>query len=222
MQPLRWNGSAITSCSKRSRAAAAGKDKLLGTPDDVAVQLVTPLYDAAVRQVRLAPSAVLKQKQALQLTVNGTTGVVDESGTRLNGDGDAIPGGDYVAIIGSKFAYLDHDRDKVSLALAKGGLMRLTRRPDGEGQALQVGLLGSVTSKTALSGKVTAPKSGGSDRCTAIQSVTGLGPGQRKAPACTAAKPGFEFGTISAAVVDELLAAAQVSDPLPLKDAARV
>jgi hypothetical protein len=155
-------------------------------------------------------AAEIKLKTAFQITVDGTPGVTDLEGASLDGDSNGIGGGDYAAIVGAKFSFLDHDGDRVSLGLKKGGLMHLTRRPNGDARDLKMGLLGTVTASTALSGKVKANRAAPSDTCADIATVTGLGAGQRRLAPC-GQKPGFRVGSISAVVVDALFDAGELT-----------
>jgi hypothetical protein len=190
---------------------------LLGTADDPLVLLAAPLYDSAGRAVHLAVAPgqkSLKLSRALQLTLDGTRSILDEAGNRLDGDEDGSPGGDFVAIAGPKFSYRDRDGDTVSLALAKGGSLVLSRHPDGEGKSLVV--LPPVTTTTVLSGKVKRPKSGLTDGITTLQSISGLGVALNKLPLCGVGPQPLTSGcfqtppaAISAAVVDSLLQSGQ-------------
>lgn len=193
------------------RVVLAGKDNRLGTADDTPVALKYAEYDPARLWVEIEFATPMKSKTAMQITVDGTPGITDESGLSLDGDRDSVAGGDYVALIGPKFSYVDHDGDVVSLDLKNGGLMWLTRQPNGDGGDLAVGLAGTVTTKTTLSGSVKPPKSGGTDRLADLASIQGLDVGLNKLPVYTPARPGFRIGATSSMLVDELLAAGSLS-----------
>jgi uncharacterized repeat protein (TIGR01451 family) len=66
-------------------------------------------------------------------------GLVDPDGVPIDGDGDFLPGGDFVGLIdvGHSVRYRDTDGDLVALALL-GGQIELARRADGQPRSMRL------------------------------------------------------------------------------------
>src|SRR5262249_16907342 len=105
-----------------------GKDKRLGTADDQAITLGSAPYDPAATTVSVTPIKPCATTQSLQIVARGLT---DLAGNSLDGDGNGIPGADFIVMVGTRFSYVDGDGDIVSFTLAKGGVMQLRRGTDG-------------------------------------------------------------------------------------------
>jgi uncharacterized repeat protein (TIGR01451 family) len=69
-----------------------------------AVRLTAADYNATAQTVTLHPNQLLPLKFHYQLVVNGTsaTGVSDLSGALIDGNGDGVPGGNYVRVFGGE------------------------------------------------------------------------------------------------------------------------
>lgn len=191
--------------------ALAGRDRVLGTVDDSFTLVRTAAYDAASLQVRLIPWKSLKLTSPIQVTVNGSSGLMNQTGFRLDGDNDGSPGGDFVAIVGAKFSYLDHDLDVVSLQLSRGGLLLLTRQSNGDGNDLTIGLLSGVTPRNVLSGRVQPRADGLSDRCTSFRSIIWLGRATNRLPGCIVVATDSARQTLDADVFDSVLGSTEFS-----------
>ncbi len=153
---------------------SAGKDKKLGTADDIAVPLASVVYDQAVRTIQLTPVKALKAGQFFKLSILDTGDITDIVGNRLDGDMNGVSGGDCVALIarGTKVKYTDSNGDAVSLSLKKGGTMEIVRRLDGEAAHLRLADL--VAGSSALAAKVKASSLGG-DGITKLDLLSGAG-----------------------------------------------
>jgi type VI secretion system secreted protein VgrG len=69
------------------RLVAAGRDRRLGTADDVPIALRSVVHDAAARTITLTSRRRLPLHQSYQLTIRGgTSGVTDLAGNGLAGD----------------------------------------------------------------------------------------------------------------------------------------
>jgi len=183
----------------------AGRDKRVGTADDTTVTFAAPVYDDALRTVRLTPNTPLAANQFFLVTVNGTTSVTDLAGNRLDGNLDGTSGDDFIASFarGTKLAFLDRDNDKVSLKI-KGGVLDLVRRFDGQAETLRATRAG--TAATTVSGKVKSGAGGnGAAVISSLRGVVGTGITNNLST------PPFQFGAISAVVVDRLLDADDLS-----------
>jgi hypothetical protein len=101
-----------------------------------------------------------------------------------------------------KLSHTDRNRDTISLSLSRisGGLMQLTRRADGEGQALS--LIDTIARQSVVSGTVKKLRRGG-DGVTTLASLNPPTGFTNRLPAQ------FQIATpLVAAVVDEVLASA--------------
>lgn len=72
-----------------------GRDRKLGTRDDVAGRFRSKSFDPASRSLTLVPSKKLTAKGAIRLRINGVT---DASGRAIDSDGDGVPGGPLLTI----------------------------------------------------------------------------------------------------------------------------
>jgi Tol biopolymer transport system component len=86
------------------RLVAPGPDRRFGTRDDRRIWIRSATYDAALREVTLAPRSRLALRQGYRLTVVGSapSGLADESGEFLDGGGTGRGGSDFVADFGGE------------------------------------------------------------------------------------------------------------------------
>jgi Ca2+-binding RTX toxin-like protein len=186
----------------------AGRDKRACTADDTNVPFAAPVYDAALRTVRLTPNAPLATNLFFCVTVNGTTTINDLAGNPLDGNRDGTAGDNFIASFarGTKLAFLDRDNDKVSLKI-KGGVLELIRRTDGQAETIRATRTGSAV--TILSGSVKRAASGnGTAVINSLRGVVGSGITNNLRT------PPFQITAISAAIVDRLLDADELSGPI--------
>jgi len=75
----------------------AGADGRFGTKDDRRIGLKSASYNPVTHSVTLRPNRRLNWHRKFQITVVGTgpTGLSDQLGNLMDGDGDGMPGGDY-------------------------------------------------------------------------------------------------------------------------------
>ncbi|QEH37901.1 CotH protein [Aquisphaera giovannonii] len=80
------------------RLVQAGRDRKFGTKDDVVVRLRSATLDGSGTHVILAARKKLQanRKYQLQVSGSGATALTDAAGNALDGDGDALAGGDAV------------------------------------------------------------------------------------------------------------------------------
>ncbi len=78
----------------------AGKDKKIGTRDDVRVPLASASYDPESDTVTLVPKGGvrLRLNSTIQLRINGA-GILDADGVAVDGDDDGAPGGKAIAVV---------------------------------------------------------------------------------------------------------------------------
>jgi uncharacterized repeat protein (TIGR01451 family) len=83
------------------RLVAPGRDGRFGTRDDRVLVVRSASYDPTRRTVTLAPAGRLKLRSVYQLTISAAApgGVADTNGCLLDGNRDAVPGGNYVGLI---------------------------------------------------------------------------------------------------------------------------
>lgn len=185
-------------------ASSAGRDGIFGTSDDRLISLRAAEYDANLRRVRLTPTKPLNLASFVVVTLNGNTRLVDTRGNLFDGDRDGIPGGIGTVMLGTHISYADRNGDAVSLALAGGGFMVLTRDSTLEAEQLQ--LIKTVPGRSALSGKIKA-KSPAGDGITHIPSITGAAGVNR----IGLRSPPFVIGNVAASLVDRLLESGELT-----------
>lgn len=154
---------------------SAGPDGVLSTADDFSIPLASASYNPERLEVLLTPASPLALNTFNQLIVNGnpsaTAGLTNVRGDLLDGDSNGVNGGAYGAIFGAgfRFVYLDRNGDRVSLRLARGGLLELRRGIDGEAQQLR--LVQTVPRRSILKGSVKRARTG--DGQTTLGSLSG-------------------------------------------------
>jgi len=178
---------------------APGRDKRLGTGDDVTVPLRSATLDAAANSVRLVPMTAQKLNLFFQINVLAKTDLTDVAGNALAAD--AAPGVAFSTIVGlgTKLRFVDPDGDSVSLALTRGGLVQLTAGSTGVRLRLD-----GTTGASTLTGSVKQPRRGGGGNGTAvIQSITAPSTFVNRLPASIVVNDPIQ--PVLAAVIDELL-----------------
>jgi hypothetical protein len=201
--------SAPSATANNFQVIAAGRDKRIGTADDVPVGLSSVSF-VAPTMIRLTPTlaTAIKNNQFFRLTAfaaagAGRPGISDAAGNPLDGNRNGTAGDDYSVFAGrgTKFSYTDSDRDTVAFALKTGAMTIVRDAATGEGIALR---LTGTTSRSVLSGSVKRPRTGGTPNNgrTTLESITGLGAGRNNLSATQFIIPA---GQISAVVVDSLL-----------------
>jgi hypothetical protein len=145
---------------------AAGRDGRFGTADDRSIPLLAAAYDEAMRQVTLTPPAPLGANVLYRVSINhlltpgNGSGVSDRAGNLLDGDGDGLPGGRFVADVGTgtRLSYRNLDGDRVTLRLARGGRMDLWVADSGEARLIT--LADTVAGRSQLGGSVIRARTG--------------------------------------------------------------
>lgn len=91
---------------------SAGRDLMFGTRDDVRSAVRSAVYNATANTVTLTPTGKLRSTAPMRLTVlasNSSTSVTDARGNLIDGNGDGVPGGNYVGRVGP-LAYVKSQR----------------------------------------------------------------------------------------------------------------
>jgi uncharacterized repeat protein (TIGR01451 family) len=184
---------------------ALGRDGRPGTRDDRAIGVQSVSYDPATGNLVVVPDRPLRGNQFYRLVINAAapSGLADQAGIPLDGDDDGVSGGSFSVSFSraQQLRYPDRNGDIVTLRLARGGVLDLTRFADGEGRDLR--LLGARPGRSVLSGNVLRRRRIGDGRTT-LQTITGLDPnGTIRSRLRT---PPFFIGQIVPTGVDTLLA----------------
>jgi subtilisin-like proprotein convertase family protein len=195
----------------------AGFDGVFGSFDDRVIPLAVPQYFAAQNRVVLTSIRGFGLNRLYRLMVADE--VTSPGGTPIDGDGDGVAGGDFVAFVlrGYRADYRDSDGDFVHLELPKrAGLFDLILDADRDGSTirLETDVPGqNVTpGRSRLSGRVT--RSNGSDGEAVFDTLTGsTGISLDGLPRCPSPVPPtggltpgcFDIGDVSASVVDRML-----------------
>lgn len=135
------------------------------------------VYDDSERTVTLIPDFDFYVGRYLRVVKvrSGEDGVKDLAGNPLDGDNDAVAGGQAVmrfkSAYGKNVKYVDQDGDRVRLNLRGGGrvfaLQWLNPHENASsGQAVQVWLTGSVRVTSVLRGSVAPTRRGGDGHAT--------------------------------------------------------
>jgi uncharacterized repeat protein (TIGR01451 family) len=158
------------------RITLLGRDGVLGTRDDRHVAVKSAVYDGAAHAVTVTTARKLPQNQLIGMTASGSDAVaiLASSGGPIDGDGNGVPGGDYVGSAGRGrlLTYLDASGDTVTLRLSGPGSMELIRGPEGNARALIVS--GTNARRSSLTGSVRRGKRAGNG-VTPIRAISGLG-----------------------------------------------
>jgi hypothetical protein len=108
-----------------------GRDRRLGTRDDILIGLRSAVYDAATRTVTLTTVGRIRPNTNILVTINAATddpsvpvGVANLQGTLLDGNNDGRPGGVFRQVINS--GSLPH-----VFGANEGGLSRFPGRRGG-------------------------------------------------------------------------------------------
>ena len=132
------------------RLVLPGKDDRMGTEDDLVVPIVAATYDEDTQTVTLEPRYRLPYQAFARLEVRsgGESGLVGEGGSALDGDGDGVAGGAFIARSG-RGIYLDRAevlRESASPGSQPSpGPLRLVVRTGG--QAYRVGQIAPLFSR---------------------------------------------------------------------------
>jgi hypothetical protein len=97
---LALSDSVMNAGSAKYRLTRPGRDKRFGTADDVAIALKRPVYDPTHRTITLKPrKRLVLTKLLVELTASG---LLDSTGTAVDGDRDGNPGGTFVAFFNKR------------------------------------------------------------------------------------------------------------------------
>ncbi len=195
----------------------AGLDGVYGNEDDRVIPLAVPRYFASQNRVVLTAIRGFGLNRVYRLLVADE--VTSPGGAPIDGDGDGVAGGDFVAFVlrGYRADYRDSDGDLVHLELPKrAGLFDLILDSDRDGRTirLETDVPGqNVTpGRSRLSGRVT--RRNGSDGEALFDTLTGsAGINLGALPRCPSPVPPdgsppvgcFDIGDVSASVVDRML-----------------
>jgi hypothetical protein len=189
------------------RIVTAGRDGRFGTSDDVSSVPASATYDPAAATIALGPGNRLPLNQLFEIVVTSpaspaAAGVTDVAGNALDGDRNAIQGGNYTALLArgnNRLTYLDRTGDTVTLTITRG-IMDLLLGADGEAVHLS---LHDGPGASSLTGRVRTR--GNAASTTTIRLVTGMTGIQSSLPPTE-----FRFTGSSSAAIDELLAAGEL------------
>ncbi len=147
----------------------------LGLPGGV-VPISQVFYNASIRAVWLVPSRALPAGAFHQVILDGTSasGVADVFGNKLDGDGNGVPGGNFLASFarGTNLSYRDNNSDLVNLRLSGSGTIDSVL--NASGAALSTSVIGADPMRSVLSGSVRRTSLGG-DGVTSLGALTGVG-----------------------------------------------
>lgn len=93
-----------------SEIVSAGRDGRFGTVDDIAIPIRSVSYQPGMNTAVVTPERPLVPTLLYLLQINrflgpvAGSGVADVAGNLLDGDGDGLPGGKFVAVLGSPLA----------------------------------------------------------------------------------------------------------------------
>ncbi len=147
----------------------AGRDRLFGTPDDILVELATPVYNDQARTVTLQALRGFSANTFFQLVIDDV--LTDSSGNHLDGDFSGVAGGDLVHTIArtkKALLYTDSNGDVVTLTPSRGVFAEVVRFANGEGRFLT---LTPSRAGGALSGAVR--RAGAGDGLTNFDTLRG-------------------------------------------------
>ncbi|AGA29910.1 Calx-beta domain-containing protein [Singulisphaera acidiphila] len=144
-----------------------GPDGRFGTSDDRPILLQPPGYDPAHNTVTLVPTTPLLANRFYYVQASG---IRDIAGNLLVPGPGATSANQFGAYLvrGTSLQYLDSHQTVVSVGVAGGGLLDLTRYANGDGDRLQ--LLNPTPRRTVLTGRVR-----GGQNTSSFSSITGLG-----------------------------------------------
>ncbi|MEW4566741.1 hypothetical protein AB1L88_02625 [Tautonia sp. JC769] len=159
-----------------ARAADPGNYRLeLVHPNGRArtVPLRSVSYDPNTWTVTLETHRPIPPGRTLRVTVR-SGGLTTPDGAPIDGDGDFVPGGDFVGLIsaGRTLHAREADGDRVALAMSHG-LLELQRRPNGDALALR---LVTVARRATLMGRV--HRAVGGDGLATLPQLTFSGPAE--------------------------------------------
>jgi len=187
------------------QVVTVGRNGQVGAP----VGILAAQVAADLQTVNLVFAGPVPTGTFVRIAVNAALegGVADLAGNPIDGDGDGLPGGDFVTTLARAsnqqiLSYIDADGDLVELAVFGGGGLEVTRDASGEGQVARI--LDAVPFQTILRGRVT--RQGGGDGRTTLDRIEGLEPFGRVRSALRT--PPFFVGSqpLNPAAIDALLA----------------
>ncbi len=142
----------------------AGRDRLFETPDDVFFGITQAESLAEDSAVRLRIDRALPTSTFFQVRINevansavGEAGVAGSEGLLLDGDGDGVPGGTFIARFasGRTLNYRDAAGNFVSFGITGSGELQLEREPSGDARTLRV--VTAPGNRPIVSGRLRAP-----------------------------------------------------------------
>jgi uncharacterized repeat protein (TIGR01451 family) len=141
------------------------------------IPIASVSYTPGGRTLLITPAKPLRLGVFYEFEINGSTagGVTDQFGNLLNSNGvTGVAPSSFIETIarGSSLTYIDRGNNTVNIRLTGGGVIDLTRGPDGEGQIMR--LIGTVPGRSTLSGSV-RKRSLHSSGVTTLQTIEGLG-----------------------------------------------
>lgn len=165
------------------------------------IRLRAATYDPNTHSVRLTPAKPLAWDQVFHLSIDGSSGLADRFGNRLDGDADGRSEGDFKAAFGrgTSLTYVDSEGDLVTLQLSGNGAMELMWSNFNDDPRLE--LLDTISDVSVLTGSVTRQSSG--DGSTALELTAAPGTFVNNLP--TTIHLSSSGGSAIAAVFDELL-----------------
>jgi hypothetical protein len=143
-------------------------------------------------------------KGFFRVTIDGTDSLMTADGQLIDGDGDGMPGGDYVRFFAqsARLKFTDVDGDRVELKLEGAGTLAAILSAERTPELLAIH--DAVAGKSVLEGTVRKPRRRGSDGIATFRSLT-VDAGSKFVS--TLANPPFRIGPLSQAVIDALLIA---------------
>jgi uncharacterized repeat protein (TIGR01451 family) len=175
----------VTALAPRAiQIVAPGRDGQLGTADDQNVRIRRIGYDFKTQTLTLMVRGELPLNRFVMVEVRGSgpDAVIALGGVPIDGDGDGIPGGDFVATIGRgrDLSYIDADGDRVQIRLrGPRGTMDLVRGPLGNARVVRI--VNAHPRRTTLSGSVRRRVA--SDGVASIPQIVGLETVRNRLPA---------------------------------------
>jgi len=154
------------------RTRLPGRDKRLGTADDVSAMPSAADYDPATRRITLTLATPLKLGTMFQVTASAAAGgLADAAGNPLDGDGDGAAGDNFAftLALGSSLKFTEADGDQVSLKLTGGDVIVLNQGADDAAPRLEI--LNRAPGTSTLTGSV--KRKGAGDGRTIIDGITG-------------------------------------------------
>jgi hypothetical protein len=124
--------SAIASALGTYRLATAGKKGSFDAKNAKKIRLRSAAYDTPMHSVKLVLATKLPANKVAQLRINGLapTGLTDSLGRLIDGDQDALPGGNATAIIRRGLVTLNRPTPLIKTSLRTTAVDLLLERGD--------------------------------------------------------------------------------------------